>query len=79
MEWGWGPRLRRGADSLRSLDKARDGEPAEPLAGDHAYGVTALQNGEETFYKVIKVDDFAKSHQRAPCGAPESMTGKVSH
>jgi len=26
-----------------------------------------------------KVDDFAKSHQRAPGGAPESMTGIVSH
>jgi len=30
---GWGPRLWRGAESLRSLDKARDGEPVEPLAG----------------------------------------------
>jgi len=27
----------------------------------------------------FKVDDFAKSHQRAPGGAPESMTGIASH
>jgi hypothetical protein len=27
----------------------------------------------------LKDDDFAKSHQRAPSGAPRSMTGSVSH
>jgi len=27
----------------------------------------------------LNVDDFAKSHQCAPCGAPKSMTGNVSH
>ncbi len=31
---GWGPRRWRGTDSLRSLDKARDGEPVEPLEGE---------------------------------------------
>jgi len=36
LGWGWNH-----ADSLRSLDKARDGEPVEPLAGDYAQGVTA--------------------------------------
>jgi len=36
LGWEWNH-----ADSLRSLDKARDGEPVELLAGDHAQGVTA--------------------------------------
>ncbi|MDF1524649.1 MAG: glutamate synthase-related protein, partial [bacterium] len=27
----------------------------------------------------IKIDDFAKSHQCAPRGAPKSMTHSVSH
>ena len=36
LGWEWNQ-----ADSFRSLDKARDGEPVEPLAGDHAKGVTA--------------------------------------
>jgi len=31
---------------------------------------------EETFCDPIKVDGFARSHQRAPCGAPKSMTGR---
>jgi len=29
--------------------------------------------------EVVMVDDFAISHQRAPCGAPKSMTDDVSH
>ena len=65
-ELGWGPRRWRGADSLR-------------LAGDHAQGVTARQKPRRNFYEVIKLDGFAKSHQRAPCGAPKSMAVDVSH
>jgi hypothetical protein len=26
-----------------------------------------------------RIDDFAKNHQRAPSGAPETITGYVSH
>jgi len=28
---------------------------------------------------MFNVDDFVKSHQRAPSGVPESMTSSVSH
>jgi hypothetical protein len=33
----------------------------------------------EVWRLMFKVDGFVKSHQRAPCGAPKSMTGNVSH
>jgi len=47
---GWGPRLRREEDSLRSFDSAQDSEVAELLAGDHAIGVTASQNGSKRIF-----------------------------
>jgi len=30
-------------------------------------------------FPIPNIDDFAKSHQCAPCGAPKSMTVNVSH
>jgi hypothetical protein len=36
LGWGWNQ-----ADSLRSFDRLRTVSGVEPLAGDHAHGVTA--------------------------------------
>ena len=41
------------------------------------FAFRGAKSHEWTFCDPIKVDDFAKSHQRAPGGAPESMTGNV--
>jgi hypothetical protein len=38
-----------------------------PLFGEHVTTIGAA-----------KVDGFVKSHQRAPCGAPKSMTGNAA-
>ena len=53
-ELGWGPLLRRGTDSLRSFGKLRMVSNAdgviEPLAGDHAHGVTSSRNGSKRLF-----------------------------
>ena len=51
--------------------------PARLLAVDWSKGVCILEPVSQ--FRVLKSDDFAKSHQRAPRGAPKSMTGNVSH
>jgi hypothetical protein len=37
------------------------------------------QSGYNVWILFFKEDDLAKSHQRAPGGAPKSMTGNGSH
>jgi hypothetical protein len=52
-------------DGFTSLPRqARDGEPVEPLAGDHAQGVTALQKARRDFCEVISIDRRGKEVMR---------------
>ena len=61
---------------LNDLATERLGETSQScVMADFMMGAVRLFTGSDPG----KVDGFGKSHQRAPGGAPELMTGIVSH
>jgi len=51
--------------------QARDGEPVEPLEGDHAISVTASQNGSKRLFARLSILILALSFIAISCSSPE--------